>query len=129
MPLHQALGLGIDVPEPPLGVQDAEGRRHGLEEPDELGVRGLTGRAGEPAGPPVGLAHWAAPTSGRPAGGPAAGASPSTGTARPIEDTAILSIFAVAAKEARSGDRKRSLAPEGSLALTIGHGMPVDRRP
>jgi hypothetical protein len=50
-------------------------------------------------------------------------------TSRSVENTAIVSIIAAAAKEARNGGRLSRLGPKCNLALTIGHEMPVDRQP
>jgi hypothetical protein len=63
-PAHEPLGLGVHVPEAPPGVEEAEGGRHRLQEPDEAfpgvppGGRCLQG--GE-----IGVLHAAPPTTGR----------------------------------------------------------------
>ena len=59
--VHQPFGLGVDVAEPPLRVEEAEGRGHGLQEADQLAS------ARSPAGPGTSpsrrsrLAHCARP--------------------------------------------------------------------
>jgi hypothetical protein len=100
--VHQPLGLGVDVAEAPLGVEEAEGGRHRLEEAHEVSAVAL------PAGP--GRARdrgrsrtLRAPTSGRPRWWPRCWSVVPAGRHRPSTTRRLCRFAGSIAKEAANG--------------------------